>query len=283
MRHLLAWSIFWRQTGSILPEHASSCEASIIRVTSGPLLHPTEGKALERHDVLAASGADPAPAQALARLLVGRFSCRRFLPQPVPRTTIVRILELAQLSASWCNSQAWQLIVTEGAGTERFRAALYEHVSSSEGGSSDFPGPARYHGVYLDRRRESGWQLYEKVGVAPGDRAASSRQMLENFRFFGAPHVMIITSDADLGVYGAVDCGSYVANLMLVAQSFGIATIAQAALAMRSNFIRAYFKLSEDRKVVCGISFGYPDEAHPANGYRTRRAQISDVVRWAAD
>ena len=81
--------------------------------------------------------------------------------------------------------------------------------------SFDFGGPLRYEGVYQQRRRATGWQLYEAVGVQRGDRAASARQALENYRFFGAPHVAVITTDANQAVYGAVDAGLYVANFPL--------------------------------------------------------------------
>ena len=47
-----------------------------------------------------------------------------FLPEPVPRAVIERILALAQRTASWCNCQPWQVAVTEGAATERLRQAL---------------------------------------------------------------------------------------------------------------------------------------------------------------
>jgi nitroreductase len=104
--------------------------------------------------------------------------------------------------------------------------------------------------------------------------------MLENFRLFGAPHVMIITTEEDLGVYGAIDCGAYVANVMLAAQSLGIATIAQAALAGVSDFIRAHFAIPPERKIVCGMSFGYAEPDHPANGFRTTRAALDQVVRF---
>jgi len=77
-----------------------------------------------------------------------------------------------------------------------------------------------------------------------------------------------------------VDCGAYVSNFMLAAQSLGVATIAQAALAGYSPFIRAHFGIPEDQRIVCGISFGYADLEHPANGFRTTRAPIGDVVRW---
>ena len=236
---------------------------------------------MERRDALAAEPGDAAPTMILADLLASRFSCRAFLPDPVPTATIERMLTLAQLSPSWCNSQPWQAIVTEGAGTERFRAALLAHVhATGEPGQPDLPYPVGYFGVYQERRRECGWQLYRSVGVTPGDRVGSAQQAMENFRLFGAPHVMIVTSERDLGVYGAVDCGLYVGNLLLAAESLGVATIAQAALARCSPFLHEHFAIPPSRTVVCGISFGYADTRHKANGFRTRRADLAEAVHW---
>ncbi len=226
--------------------------------------------------------AQAADAACLDRLLAERHSCRAFLPDQVPREVIERILAMSQRTASWCNSQAWQLVVAGGAATERFRAALLKAAGSGEQ-SWDIPPPKAYLGAYLDRRRECGFQLYESVGIAKGDREASARQGLENFRLFGAPHVAIITSPEPLGPYGAVDCGAYVANFMLAAKSLGVASIAQAALASQSALVRSHFRIPEDRQVVCGISFGYEDLAHPANAFRTRRAPVTEVVTWVED
>jgi len=231
---------------------------------------------------------DPFPdAAVLARLIRRRHSCRGYLPDAVPRARIEEMLAIAQGAASWCNSQPWQVIVTQGAATERFRGALYAHAAGNRWEhqktrpeAPDFAFPARYTGVYKERQRETGWALYRSVGVAHGDREASGRQMLENFRLFGAPHVMIITTEADLGVYGAIDCGAYIAHVMLAAHSLGIATIAQAALAGCADFIRDHFSIPPERRIVCGISFGYADPDHPANAFRTTRAPISDVARF---
>ncbi len=225
----------------------------------------------------APSGASPA--DVLLALQQARFSCRGFLPDLVPRAVIERILASAQLTASWCNAQPWQVHIASGAGAQRFREGLQARLQG-EPGTPDFPHPARYEGDYQARRRECGFQLYEAVGVARGDREASRVQALRNFELFGAPHVALITSEADLGIYGAVDCGAYVANFMLAAQSLGVATVAQAALGNHPDFVRTFFALPDTRRVVCGISFGYPDAAHPANGFRTRRAELSDVVQW---
>jgi nitroreductase len=222
----------------------------------------------------------PADAAVLQRLLARRYSCRAYRPEPVPQHTIESVLSLAQRTASWCNSQPWQVIVTRGAGTERFRAAIHAHAAAQANSAPDFPFPREYRGVYLARRRESGFQLYDAVGVPRGDKAAYARQMLENFRFFGAPHVAIITTDEALGVYGAIDCGGYVANFLLAAEAHGLAAIPQAALAGYSAFVRVHFGLPDDRRMVCGISLGFADEAHAANSYRTTRAALADAVNF---
>ena len=69
----------------------------------------------------------------LEELLAERFSCRAFLPQPVPRATIERILAAAQKTASWCNSQPWQVVIASGEAKERFRQLIYKEASSGLG------------------------------------------------------------------------------------------------------------------------------------------------------
>jgi nitroreductase len=226
---------------------------------------------------------DTSPIDTLETLLTQRHSCRAFRPDPVPRATIVRLLEATQKTASWCNSQPWQLVITSGEATRKFHGALYPVALSGAPLNGDFAFPREYRGVYLERRRESGFQLYNTLGIARGDKAAYAKQALENFNFFGAPHVAIITSDEALGVYGAVDCGGYVNNFMLAAQALGLATVPQAALAFYSEIVRRHFGIGDDRRVVCGISFGYADRDHKVNSYRTSRASISDAVRFVED
>jgi nitroreductase len=212
-------------------------------------------------------------------LLANRHSCRGFLPTPVERAVVERILETAQRTPSWCNSQPWQAHITSGAATERFRAALLAFAAEHKP-APDYPFPREYRGVYLERRRECGFQLYEAVGVARGDRVASARQGMENFRLFGAPHAMVVTTDEALGVYGVLDCGAWVNNFMLAACAAGVACIAQAALAAHPALLREFFGIGEDRRIVCGMSFGYEDVRHPANAFRTRRANAKEVAAW---
>ncbi|SLN32755.1 NADH dehydrogenase [Roseovarius litorisediminis] len=212
----------------------------------------------------------------LNRLLVARHSCRSFRPDPVPDETIARIVNAAGRAPSWCNAQPWQVTVTRGQATDRFRAALLETVASDKP-APDLPWPDGYPGAYGARRRECGLQLYEAVGIERGDRAGRAQQSLQNYQLFGAPHVAIVHSEAELGPYGAMDTGGFVTAFTLAAVAMGVATIAQASVAAYPAMIRSHFDLPDNRLILCAISFGYADTDHPANNFRTTRAGLEDI------
>ena len=214
------------------------------------------------------------------QIVNSRYSARMFRPEPVPDDAVQRILTLAQRTPSWCNSQPWQVVITRGQGTERLRGALYDNARAGIPPTPDFPFPAAYLGVYRERRKVCGVQLYQSLGIGRDDKAAAAEQSLENFRLFGAPHVAIVTTADALGAYGMLDCGLYVQTFMLAARSFGVDCIAQAALASYPRLLRELLGLPDDRKVVCGVSFGYADANHPINSYRTERAALSEAVRF---
>ena len=213
----------------------------------------------------------------LEDLLHRRHSCRAFLPDPVAPDLIRRIVAAAGRAPSWCNAQPWQVIVTSGAETESLREVLME-AARSTAPAPDLPWPTDYPGVYRERRREVGWQLYGAVGVEKGDREAAARQSAENFRLFGAPHTAILLSPAALGPYGAVDVGGFVTAFTLAAEALGISSVPQAAVAGYARQVREHFGLGAERLVICAISFGYRDEGHPANSFRTSRADLDDIL-----
>lgn len=238
----------------------------------------------ERAPLGQAAGMTP-QAEVLSDLLASRYSCRAYRPEPVPHPVIQTMLALAQNAASWCNSQPWQVHVTEGAATERLRETMFSRaLADAKAGtlapSSDLPFPANYTGVYKDRQREVAWQLYEAVGIEYGDRIGSGKQTLENFRLFGAPHALVLTTEKSIGTYGVLDCGSYLGTLILAAQSLGIGMIPQAAFANYCPLLREFFAIPDNRDIVCGASFGFPDPDHPANQFRSRRAALEDTVTW---
>lgn len=219
------------------------------------------------------------PAATLDSLLHSRHSCRAFRADPVPDAVIEEITASAGRVPSWCNSQPWQIIVTRAAETDRFRDALFD-AATSQPPQPDLEWPRQYVGVYKERRRTCGFQLYDSLGIPKEDRAATHAQMLENYRLFGAPHVAIVTTEADLGPYGAMDTGGFVALFTLAAQARGVASIPQAAVAAQAPFLRDWFAIPAERHILCAISFGYADTDHPANAFRTERAPLPEILDW---
>jgi nitroreductase len=217
-------------------------------------------------------------ARLFATALAGRDSCRAFRPEPVPRALIETMIAIAQLSPSWCNSQPWQVMVLKGVAAARLRTTLQD--AANDAPTPDYAFPASYSGDYNTRRKVTAMKVYQAVRVAHGDRDASNRQTARNSDLLDAPFAMLVTALAELRIYGAVDCGVFVANLLTAAQTLGIATIAQATLAMCSAVLHDVFEIPADRRIVCGISLGYADEVDPANSFRTTRAATEAVIEW---
>jgi nitroreductase len=218
--------------------------------------------------------------QTLTDILQARYSCRAFRPDPVADEVITQIVVAARHVPSWCNAQPWQVAVTKGAATDRFRALLMDLAGKGTAPQPDLDWPKGYSGDYADRRRTCGFQLYDAVGIEKSDRAARAAQMLRNYALFDAPHVAIVHSPAELGAYGAMDTGGFVTAFTLAATALGVATIPQAAIAAYAPQVRDHLGIADDRLVLCAISFGYADADAPINKFRTERADPSAIIDW---
>jgi nitroreductase len=216
----------------------------------------------------------------LATLLEDRYSCRAFRADPVPDADLTRIVETARHVPSWCNAQPWQVEITRGAATDRLRKALLETASAGTPPAPDLDWPKKYSGAYSERRRTCGFQLYDAVGIEKSDRAGRMAQMLRNYAFFDAPHVVILHSPAELGPYGAMDTGGFVTAFTLAATALGVATIPQAAVAAYAPLLKEHLGIADDRLILCAISLGYADPDAPANSFRTERADVDDIIGW---
>jgi len=146
----------------------------------------------------------------------------------------------------------------------------------------DFNWPKRYEGEYQARRRVCRYHLYDALDIAREDREKRAEQMMQNFKFFGAPHLAIITTESDLGPYGAMDCGGFIALFTIAARALGVASVVQASVTGYAPIIRNHFGIPENRLLQTATKFGYEDKSHPANGFRTQRAEINEVVEIIA-
>ena len=214
----------------------------------------------------------------LRALLNSRYSCRAYKKQEVSEKDIREIISTASRVPTWCNAQPWEVLVTRGEATEKLSQLLIESTKTQQI-NPDFNWPTQYVGEYAQRRRQCGYQLYDSIGIQKEDKKRRKEQMMLNYKFFGAPHVAIVTSDSDLGPYGSMDCGGFIAAFTIVAQAKGIATIAQASVTGYAQTIRNYFQIPKNRLIQTAISFGYSDDLHPINHFRTDREKSENVVK----
>jgi nitroreductase len=209
--------------------------------------------------------------------LACRRSVRAFRSDEIPEETLRRIFEEAQRAPSWCNIQPWRAWVASGETRARLTEGL---VTEAKTGAPhpDIPFPIEYPEPYGARRKECGGALYRAMGIERGDTAGRQAAWLRNFVAFDAPHVAIVGIDRCFDVYAAIDVGCWLESVLLVATSLGVATCAQASLAVYPSVARRVLGIGDDVRIVFGIGLGYEDEEAAANRCRTSREPLESNV-----
>jgi nitroreductase len=222
-------------------------------------------------------------ASAIDEAITSRKSVRAFLPTPVDRAMVEKLLQLASRSASGSNIQPWRVRVFAGEVKERLTGAIIEAIARD--GFEPYQREWNYYPVnwrepFLSRRRKIGWDMDSLLGVAKGDFEGTHRARLRNYEFFGAPVGMIFTLDEDLEIGSFLDLGIYLGTLMIAARGHGLHTCPQAAFADFHKIIRPILDIGEKEVIVCGMALGHIDANAPVNALHTTRAPLADFTSF---
>jgi len=209
-----------------------------------------------------------------------RRSVRRFLPQEVPHATLQAIFGLAQCAPSNCNTQPWTVHVASGAACENLRQRLSQAALDPTAHAPDYPYDGRYDGNYRARQHDAAARLHGALGIARGDKAGRARNFLQNFAFFGAPHVAFIFLPQSFGLREAADCGMYAQTLMLAMAAHGVASCPQTSLSFHPHIVRDALGVDSAQRLLLGISFGHEDTGDRANACRVGRAALEQAVAF---
>ncbi len=213
--------------------------------------------------------------------LASRYSARAFLPRPVARQTVERILEAASRAPSGANTQPWQVAVASGDSLARLLAAIEQAYRDGEAQAMDYRYyPSRWEEPFKGRRVECGMLLYGALGIDREDRERRREQWIANYRAFGAPTVIFFLMRRGLESGSYMDMGMFIQSVMLAARGEGLATCPQAALAEYPGIVREALGFDDDHLVLCGVAIGHEDPDAPVNGYRTPRAPVSGFARF---
>jgi nitroreductase len=115
--------------------------------------------------------------------------------------------------------------------------------------------------------------------VARSDVEGRREVVRENLRFYGAPHVAFLFMPAlGDGVRTAGDVGMYAQTFLLSLTARGFHGIPQTILGMYADTVRGTLGISDDLKLLFGISFGHADPSAPVNDLRMHRLPLGDSV-----
>lgn len=236
------------------------------------------------------------PAEVLATLLRNRRSVRDFRPDPVDPALLDAILDDARQAPSWSNTQPYRIAIATGALRDQLATELctrYDLAQQAQRAGwlgrlrllltrkglpdGDFRTLFDYPADLQPRRRETGFGLYQLLGIDRKDHAARVAQMRRNFEFFGAPVAIFLFVHQGLREFSVLDAGIWLQSLMLSAHARGLATCAQGALATWAGPVRAAFDVPPQYKLICGVALGHASE-HPVNRYQPERV-TSDELR----
>jgi len=212
-----------------------------------------------------------------------RMSIRAFEKRPVDRGVLREIIDTARWSPSYKNSQPWEVIVLSGARKEQLSSLLLDLLEKGTPPCPDLPAPASWPNreqtqidrLYALRKEATGLDLNDPKIILAAKKA--------NFKFYGAPHAIYLYQDASLSSWSLFDLGLFAQSLMLAAHARGLGTVPQAFATDYSRQVKEFLGIPDSKRLVLGLSIGYPDLSSPANQLRTQRQPAEEFVTWDGD
>ncbi len=216
--------------------------------------------------------------------ITSRHSIRAFLPDPVARDDIERILEVAARAPSGTNTQPWKVYVLTGQTkrtlSEAILAAHNDPALAAQHTEEYAYYPREWASPYIERRRKVGWDLYALLGLTRENKAGMSAQHGRNYRFFDAPVGFIFTIDRIMEQGSWLDYGMFLQSIMVAARGRGLATCPQAAFTQYHRIIAEHLAIPAAEQVVCGMALGFADLSKVENSLVTAREPVSGFTRF---
>jgi len=209
-----------------------------------------------------------------------RQSIRAFKPNPIARDVMEKILQAVSNSPSYTNTQPWEVVVVSGKKKNELGRKLLELARAKAPTSRDLPTPKGWPPTLEERSRAHGAHRLGALGVARDDVEGREKLRLMNFEFYGAPCAVFLFMDGSLEEWSIFDLGLFTQNLILAAHSLGVESCLQASVTDYALEIKKFLGIAESKKLVIGISLGYPDEKAKLNTYHSLKQKPDEFTKW---
>ncbi|OGW41192.1 MAG: hypothetical protein A2Y97_11370 [Nitrospirae bacterium RBG_13_39_12] len=208
-----------------------------------------------------------------------RMSIRKFKPDAVPLETLIKVIDAAKWSPSYKNSQPWEVMIISGKKKQSLSRHLVELIEKNTASCPDLPEPVSWPPAIEARISALMEKRSELTGKDLNSPEVRKQSKIANFEFYGAPHGIFLFQDSSLTVWSIFDMGLFAHGLMLAAHAYGLGTVPQAFLTDYAQYVKKFLGIHELKRLVLGISIGYPDLESPANSFRTNRINTDEIVR----
>ncbi|KAK7036425.1 hypothetical protein VNI00_011622 [Paramarasmius palmivorus] len=214
-----------------------------------------------------------------------RFSCRFYLPKPVPQKIIEEIVDAARFAPSGNNMQPWEKVycISGDVKDTICKAMLEAHIQNP----TDYVSQYHYYpeghtpDQYATRRQEFGKVHYTALNIDRSDYSARAESSNRNYDFYGAPVAFVFTIHQDLTQGSWLDVGCFIQNMILASRTRGLASVCQESISKYHQVLRRYLPIAAHEIVAVGMAVGYPDLEKVAqyHGHQPKRA-VSDIIEF---
>ena len=212
--------------------------------------------------------------------LNARHSVRAFKQEPIPKETIVKILEAAHRSPSTGNTQPWQIFAAGGEVLERIRQTCTTLYQNGAAPKPEIPSCQDWPPALKERMAQMRAERYTMLGIDRQDREAIKINQGLNYQFFGAPALLILCMDRTLGIWSAFDLGIVSQSIMLAAKNYGIDSIEALNFVAYPEVLRKELEIPDTLTIVIGIALGYADDQNIMNQYHSSRHPLEEAVSF---
>lgn len=209
-----------------------------------------------------------------------RMSIRKFRHDPVSKNILTEIINTAQWSPSYKNSQTWEVVIVSGKKKEELSNLLVRLLEEGKTPEPDIPEALSWPPDIEERINEHMKKRGALLGIDLNSPEIKKKSKAANFRFYGAPHGIFLFHDSVLNEWSIFNAGLFAQSLMLAAHAHGIGTVPQAFLTDYSREVKQFLGIPDSKRLVLGISIGYPDTENAINTYRTTRVETDKILRW---
>lgn len=210
--------------------------------------------------------------------MLSRRSIREFGPELVPMDTVRQIVEAAGRAPSSKNTQPWRLYLVQGQALEALKA---DYLAAFDAAAKPAPGyrysPDPMPESWSARAKACGIGIFKHKGIGRDDADKRRAHDRENFRFFGAPQVFFLGTQAPTPAPGTfMDCGFVLDNLMIGLTALGYGSCPQFSVMVYADILRQHLPGSEGTLFICGLPFGRPKPGSHVNTFQPARLPLSD-------